>query len=349
MSSGQRRSVTHLLGTSGLDISLVRRILEEARSFAEVLKRPVPLVPVLRGKTVATVFYEPSTRTKLSFELAAKRLSADVLSFGAGGSSVEKGESLKDTVSTIAAMGADCIVIRHPDAGAAARVASWVDLPVVNAGDGQHQHPTQALADAFALGEVLSSRHGEEDERLGSGPAFWTDQGSVFRGLRLVVVGDIAHSRVARSAVWLFDSLGARVECVGPPTLLPPATEGWPCSFGFDLDDALERADAVMVLRLQLERGASVGICSLEEYRQLYGLTAERADRLGPDVVVMHPGPVNRGVEIDVEVLESHRALVSHQVRAGLVVRMAVLYLLCTHAQGDFDASVGQELQGIGV
>jgi aspartate carbamoyltransferase catalytic subunit len=303
-----RPAPMHLLDTYSVDLGLLERILEEAKSFAEVLTRPVPHVPALKGKTVATAFFEPSTRTRLSFELAAKRLSADVISFTAKSSSTEKGESLKDTILTLVAMGADCVVLRHSASGAAALASRWASVPVINAGDGMHQHPTQALADALTI----------------------LDHKGRIGGLQVAIVGDILHSRVARSGVWLLSRLGAEVVCVGPPPLLPPEPEGWPCRFSHDLDGTLPGSDVVMLLRLQMERGAGASLSSLEEYRELYGLTSERLQLLQEGALVMHPGPVNRGVEIDSEVLDSDIAVVCDQVEAGSAVRMAALYVLCS-------------------
>ncbi|MER3396442.1 MAG: aspartate carbamoyltransferase [Acidimicrobiia bacterium] len=295
-----------LLSTEDIETSFVERILREAASFEEVLARPVPVVPVLRGVTVAVAFFEPSTRTRISFELAARRLSADVISFAAAGSAVSKGESLIDTALTLTAIGADCLVIRHPCSGAPERIAEVLDVPVVNAGDGCHQHPTQALTDLY----TIRKRWGGNER------------------LRVTIVGDIQHSRVARSAVWLFSRFGFEVTCVGPPALLPRYAEGWPCAFSHSLDDVIPNTDVLMLLRLQLERGAGGAIGSEEEYRQFFGVDLARAKALPEGAVIMHPGPVNRGVEVDPDVLALDNCLVNEQVASGLAVRMAVLYLL---------------------
>ncbi len=296
-----------LLDTEHLERAFVERLLAEAASFEEVLHRPVPVVPALRGKTVAVAFFEPSTRTRVSFELAAKRLSADVISFSAAGSSVAKGESLIDTASTLRAMGADCVVVRHGSSGAAAQIARVLDVPVVNAGDGSHQHPTQALADLYTVRKHKGDRE----------------------GLRVTVVGDILHSRVARSVVTLFASVGHSLTCVGPPTLLPRFAGSWPCSFQTSLDDVLPETDVLMLLRLQFERGAGAAIGSPEEYRRRYCIDAARKDLLPKGALIMHPGPVNRGIEVSSDVLDSEKSVVTEQVSSGVAVRMAVLYLLC--------------------
>ncbi|MCU1491055.1 MAG: aspartate carbamoyltransferase [Acidimicrobiaceae bacterium] len=294
----------------------IQEVLRLADSFAEVAERDIPKVPALRGRTVATLFFEPSTRTRLSFETAAKRCSADTMSFSASGSSMGKGESLRDTVETIDAMGVDVMVVRHSSAGAPARVAGWVGAAVVNAGDGQHEHPTQALLDCFTLREALA-------ERSGGRPP------EDLAGLRVAVIGDVRHSRVARSEVLALAALGAEVHLVAPATLLPPSLEGWPvASAGADLDGLLGEIDVCYVLRLQRERMASGLLPSLEEYAERFGLTAERAARLRPEALVMHPGPMNRGVEIAPEVASSARSLVTRQVRNGVAVRMAVLFHL---------------------
>lgn len=296
----------HLLSIDDLGAAGIDEVLRLTETFAEVGRRAIPKVPALRGKTVAMLFYEDSTRTKLSFETAAKRLSADTMGFALTSSSVKKGESLRDTAETIEAMGADAIVIRHSSSGAPWRVADWTDASVVNAGDGWHEHPTQALLDCFTV-----------RERLGS-----------LQGRRVAIVGDIAHSRVARSNVLAFTALGAEVTLVAPPTLLPPNLAGWPVSVSHDLDDVIDKVDVMYLLRMQLERQGEPLLPSLREYTALYGLTARRAGRLATNAVVMHPGPMNRGVEIAAEVAELPRTLVTDQVRNGVAVRMAVLYLL---------------------
>ncbi len=301
-----------LLGTEDLDRSSLDGLLDDAEAFLEVLDRPIPKVPALRGRTVATMFFEPSTRTRLSFERAAKALSADTLSFSPGTSSLSKGESLKDTVQTIAAMGADLMVVRHRAVGAPARVAEWTGLPVVNGGDGAHQHPTQALLDALTIRRAKGA----------------------LDGLRIAIVGDIAHSRVARSDVFAFATLGADVVLVAPRTLLPVDLTGWPCEVSTDLDAVLSDLDVVYLLRVQTERGGASVFPSLREYLRRFGLTRDRFARLRPDAVVLHPGPMNRGVEIEAAVADDPRALVLDQVTNGVAARMAVLF----HLLGGADA-----------
>jgi aspartate carbamoyltransferase catalytic subunit len=298
--------MNHFLTTEDVSREDLTALLDDADAFVEVLDRPIPKVPALRGKTVATMFFEPSTRTKLSFEKAAKALSADIMSFSAGTSSLSKGESLKDTVLTVAAMGTDAMVVRHKATGAPWRVAEWVDQPVLNAGDGAHQHPTQALLDAL----TIRRRFGTLD------------------GLRIGIVGDIRHSRVARSDVFAFSTLGADVTMVGPRTLLPIDNDGWPAAATEDFDDVLTELDVVYLLRVQAERGGASVFPSLSEYTNRYGMTRERFSRLKPDTVVLHPGPMNRGVEIAAEVADDARSLILEQVANGVAVRMAVLFRL---------------------
>jgi aspartate carbamoyltransferase catalytic subunit len=298
----------HLLGIGDLERTDVERILDTARALASSLDREVKKLPTLRGRLVVNVFYESSTRTLSSFELAAKRLSADTMSLRASGSSVDKGESLKDTALTLSAYDPDVIVVRHPHIGGPHLVASVTEAHVVNAGDGKHQHPTQALLDLYTMREALG--------RL--------------EGLQVAIVGDVLHSRVARSLVEALVLVGAGVTLVGPPTLLPRGIERMGCSVAEEID-AIAAADVVYVLRMQQERmlpGAAY-VPSLREYSALYGITPER---VRPGQVVMHPGPMNRGVEIDPRVADSEAALVTTQVRAGLVVRMAVLYDLLTRS-----------------
>ena len=285
----------------------IETMLDLTASFVEVTQRDIPKVPALRGKTVASLFYEDSTRTRLSFETAAKSLSADTMTFSVSTSSVKKGESLLDTVQTIEAMGVDAIVVRHGAAGAAHRVASWTSASVVNAGDGRHEHPTQALLDAFTL-----RRH----------------RGPSLDGCRVAIVGDIANSRVARSNIVALRALGCDLTLVGPPTLIPPRLDGWPVTVSYDLDDVLPDVDVVYLLRIQRERIGDAAFPSIREYSARWGLTAERAARLKPDTLVMHPGPMNRGVEIAAEVADSNRSLVTEQVANGVAVRMAVLWTL---------------------
>ncbi|HEY3428383.1 MAG TPA: aspartate carbamoyltransferase catalytic subunit [Acidimicrobiia bacterium] len=296
----------HLLSIADLDRSELEDLLNLSSEFAEVLERPIPKVPTLRGKTVATLFFEASTRTRLSFERAAKALSADVMTFAPGTSSVTKGESLKDTALTIRATGADLLVVRHEAVGAAARVASWVDCPVINGGDGAHQHPTQALLDSL----TIRQRFGKLD------------------GLRIGIVGDIRNSRVARSNIDAFTALGASVVLIAPPTLLPINLTGFPVSISHSIDDVLSELDIVYLLRVQMERGSGPAIPSLPEFVARYGIDRARLDRMSPDAVVMHPGPINRGVEIAANVADDPRALILDQVRNGVAVRMAVLFRL---------------------
>ena len=296
----------HLLGLEEATRDELESLLDDADGFVEVLDRPIPKVPALRGKTVATVFFEPSTRTRLSFERAAKALSADTLSFSPGTSSLSKGESLKDTVLTLRAMGADLLVVRHKAVGAAHRVAEWSGVPVVNGGDGAHQHPTQALLDALTV-----RRHFGKVE-----------------GLEIAIVGDIRHSRVARSDIDCFAALGAHVTLVAPRTLLPVDYDGWPVAVAAGIDDVVESADVIYLLRVQAERGGAAVFPSLPEYVSRFGLTRERFARMRPEGVVMHPGPMNRGVEIADEVADDERCLVLDQVRMGVAIRMAVLFRL---------------------
>lgn len=306
----------HLLSTADLTREQAISLLDLAEDMADVADREVKKLPTLRGKTVVNLFFEDSTRTRVSFELAAKRLSADVINFSAKGSSVSKGESLKDTAQTLAAMGADGVVIRHWASGAARVLADsqWIDAGIVNAGDGTHEHPTQALLDAFTIRRRL---HGQ------------ASRGRDLDGVRVVIVGDILHSRVARSNVWLLSTLGAQVSLVAPGTLLPVATQTWPVSVGYDLDEALGLApDVVMMLRIQAERMNAAFFPNAREYSRQWGLDDERARRLPPDTMVMHPGPMNRGLEISAGAADSARSTVLEQVANGVSIRMAVLYHL---------------------
>jgi aspartate carbamoyltransferase catalytic subunit len=299
--------VTHLLSIADLGRDGIEEVLRVAEAFAEVETRAIPKVPTLRGRAVATLFFEDSTRTRLSFETAAKRLSADVLSFSAAASSVKKGESVRDTIETIEAMGMDALVVRHASSGVPMQISRWVKrCKVVNGGDGWHEHPTQALLDCFT---VRQARGGIE-------------------GSRVVIVGDIRHSRVARSQVLAYSALGASVTLVAPGSLLPPSLEGWPVEITEDLDAALPDADVVSLLRLQAERGGGAFVPSLREYTARFGLTARRAALLHPGAVVTHPGPMIRGVEIASDVAELPQSLVTRQVTNGVAVRMAVLFLL---------------------
>lgn len=294
----------HLHGIGGLSRDHVELILERAASFSDVSDREIKKVPALRGRTVLTLFYEASTRTRSSFELAAKRLSADVVSFSAGGSSVEKGESLKDTVLTLAAHSPDAIVVRAPWSGTPQLVSQWTDAAIINAGDGKHAHPTQALLDLFTMRQKL---------------------GSDLTGRSVWIVGDVAHSRVARSLIRILVLTGVKVTVCGPPTLIPPDIGALGCAVTYDIA-GISEADVVYTLRLQHERMTAAGLLpSLAEYAARYQV---RSDRLSPNQVVMHPGPVNRGVEMSGEVVDSPQAVITMQVKAGVVVRMAVLYEL---------------------
>jgi aspartate carbamoyltransferase catalytic subunit len=307
-----------------LGIEEITEVLRVADSFVEVGRRANPKVPTLRGRTVATLFFEDSTRTRMSFETAAKRMSADVLSFAAGSSSVKKGESLRDTIETIEAIGIDAVIVRHGSSGVPARVAEWVDhCSVINAGDGWHQHPTQALLDLYTVRQAF----GGGDAGLAR-----------FVGMQVVIVGDIRHSRVARSQITAYAALGAEVTLVAPNTLYPPSLEGWPISaISHRLDDVLPKADVVSLLRVQAERGSGEFVPSLREYTADYGLTARRAAMLQPGAFILHPGPIVRGVEIASEVAELPAALITEQVSNGVAIRMAVLFLLL--GQGTLDGA----------
>ncbi len=297
----------HLLGIDQLGRAEIESILERAESFAEVGRRDIKKVPTLRGRTVVSVFYESSTRTSSSFELAAKRLSADLISLKAAGSSVDKGESLKDTVATLSAYDPAAIVLRHPYAGAAQLVAEWSEASVVNAGDGKHEHPSQALLDLFTLRRRLDSLEGK----------------------RIWIVGDVLHSRVARSNLVAFQAMGAEVTVCGPPALIPRGIEQLGCEIAYSLD-RLGEADVVYALRLQKERMAESFVPSVREYAARFQIDSRR---LGPRQLLMHPGPVNRGVELSGDAIDSPQSLMTEQVAAGLVVRMAILYELL--AAGD--------------
>ncbi|MDJ0377817.1 aspartate carbamoyltransferase catalytic subunit [Cryobacterium sp. PH31-L1] len=306
----------HLLSTKDLSRVEAINLLDIAEDMADVAQREVKKLPTLRGKTVVNLFFEDSTRTRISFEAAAKRLSADVINFSAKGSSVSKGESLKDTAQTLAAIGADGVVIRHPASGAPAVLAAsgWIDAGIINAGDGTHEHPTQALLDAFTV------------RRRIHGPA---SRGKGLDGVTVTIVGDVLHSRVARSNLWLLTTLGAEVTFVAPPTLLPSDTSLWPARFSFDLDDAIDAGpDVVMMLRIQTERMSAAFFPSTREYSRVWGLDDARFGRLGPASIVMHPGPMNRGLEISSAAADSANSTVLEQVTNGVSVRMAALYLL---------------------
>jgi aspartate carbamoyltransferase catalytic subunit len=297
----------HLLSIDELSYEDIEEILETADSFREVGTRRIKKVPTLRGRTICNLFYEPSTRTRLSFELAAKRLSADVLNFTADSkSSVSKGESFKDTAQTLHAMGVDAIVVRHSSSGAPARLAQWVDACVINAGDGAHEHPTQALLDLFSIREHFPD----------------------FGGLKVGIVGDVLHSRVARSNIKALKKMGALVTIVGPPTLIPPAIEGWGVEVSHDLDEVIPKLDVVYLLRVQQERQNEQFFPNPREYAAFWGLDRRRASMLKPEALIMHPGPMNRGIEISSDTADLDRAIISEQVTNGIAVRMSLLYLL---------------------
>ena len=306
----------NLISAADLNRSEAIDILDIAVEMSGVNDREIKKLPTLRGKTVVNLFFEDSTRTRISFEVAAKRLSADVINFAAKGSSVSKGESLKDTAQTLEAMGADAVVIRHPSSGAAHALANrdWIKAAVINAGDGTHEHPTQALLDAYTLRDRMHS------VALGQG----------LDGLRIAIVGDIAHSRVARSNLHLLKTLGAKVFLVGPATLLPAALVAKADGFSYSLDAAIEEfdLDAVMMLRVQLERMSASFFPSEREYARIWGLNGDRLDRLKPGAFILHPGPMNRGLEIDARSADSSNSLVLAQVANGVSVRMATLYKL---------------------
>ena len=302
----------HLLSIADLNKSEAISILDTATELARVSDGAVKKLPTLRGRTIVNLFAEDSTRTRISFEAAAKRLSADVINFSAKGSSLSKGESLKDTAMTLQAMGADAVVIRHPASGAAQRLADceWMSGSVVNAGDGTHEHPSQALLDAFTI-----------RKHLGMG-------GSDLTGLSVAIVGDILHSRVARSNVLLLSLLGAKVTLVAPPTLLPVGIQKWPATVSYDFDAVIPYVDVVMMLRVQQERMSDLFFPNAREYSRYFGLNAERMSSMKSGAIVMHPGPMNRGLEISAEVADSARSVITEQVTNGVSVRMAILYVL---------------------
>jgi aspartate carbamoyltransferase catalytic subunit len=313
----------HLLSTKSLSRDEAILLLDVAEDMADVQEREVKKLPTLRGKTVVNLFFEDSTRTRISFEAAAKRLSADVINFSAKGSSVSKGESLKDTAQTLAAMGADAVVVRHHASGAPQTLATsgWIDAGIINAGDGTHEHPTQALLDAFTIRRRL---HGG------------ASRGRDLDGVTVTIVGDILHSRVARSNVWLLETLGAEVTLIAPPTLLPVDVSGWPATIGYDLDAAIDaNPDVVMMLRIQAERMNAAFFPNTREYARRWGLDDERLARLGTGSIVMHPGPMNRGLEISAAAADSPRSTVREQVANGVSVRMAALYLLLSGGDGE--------------
>jgi len=304
----------HLLSIADLSKIEAISILDTANELARVSDGAVKKLPTLRGRTIVNLFAEDSTRTRISFEAAAKRLSADVINFSAKGSSVSKGESLKDTAMTLQAMGADAVVIRHSASGAAQRLADsqWMSGSVVNAGDGTHEHPSQALLDAFTI-----------RKHLGLGK-------SDLEGLSVAIVGDVLHSRVARSNVLLLAKLGAKVTLVAPPTLLPVGVENWPASVSYDFDSVIPFVDVVMMLRVQQERMTEMYFPNAREYSRYFGLNSDRMKSMKPGAIVMHPGPMNRGLEISAEVADSSRSVITEQVTNGVSVRMAILYVLLT-------------------
>ena len=314
----------HLISAADLTRDDALLILDTAEELAQVADRPIKKLPTLRGRTVVNLFFEDSTRTRISFEAAAKRLSADVINFTVKGSSVAKGESLKDTALTLEAMGADAVVIRHGASGAPHRLSGWVRGHVINAGDGAREHPTQALLDAFTMRRRL---------RPGEAP------GQALDGVRVTIVGDILHSRVARSNVALLSTLGAEVTLVAPPTLFPVGLGSWPCEVSYDLDSELPKSDVVMMLRVQRERMTAAYFPSEREYSRRYGLDGARMALLPEHAIVMHPGPMNRGVEIAAEVADSVRSTIVEQVANGVSVRMAVLYLLLGGQEPTIGAS----------
>jgi aspartate carbamoyltransferase catalytic subunit len=318
----------HLLSAADLAYDDALLVLDTAEELATLADRPIKKLPTLRGRTVVNLFFEDSTRTRISFEAAAKRLSADVINFAAKGSSVSKGESLKDTALTLEAMGADAVVVRHSASGAPHRLAhsGWIRGAVVNAGDGTHEHPTQALLDAFTM-----------RRRLNGGPD--GSPGTDLAGRRVTVVGDVLHSRVARSNVLLLHTLGAEVTLVAPPTLLPVGVDTWPCATSYDLDGELAKSDVVMMLRVQRERMGAAFFPSAREYSRRYGLDGRRMAMLPEHAIVMHPGPMNRGMEIAAEVADSPRSTIVEQVTNGVSVRMAVLYQLLS---GSTEAEVAE-------
>jgi aspartate carbamoyltransferase catalytic subunit len=302
----------HLISVQDLSKPEALRLLATAKELARITDGPNKKLPTLRGKSIVNLFFEDSTRTRISFETAAKRLSADVINFSAKGSSVSKGESLKDTAQTLQAMGADAVVIRHGSSGAAKRLADtqWISATVINAGDGTHEHPTQALLDAFTIKEHL--RADAQD----------------LSGVNVVIVGDILHSRVARSNVLLLDKLGAKITLVAPPTLLPVGVSEWPVEVSYNLDDVIDKCDVIMMLRIQLERMQDSYFPTEREYARRYGLNSLRLSKLKSTAIVMHPGPMNRGLEISADSADDVRSVVVDQVKNGVSVRMAVLYEL---------------------
>ena len=306
----------HLLSIADLSKVEATNMLDTAELLSRASDGPMKKLPTLRGRTIVNLFAEDSTRTRISFEVAAKRLSADVINFSAKGSSVSKGESLKDTAQTLQAMGADAVIIRHNASGAAHTLAAnqWMSGSVINAGDGTHEHPSQALLDAFTIRKHLA--HGGQD----------------LSGLHIAIVGDVLHSRVARSNVLLLTKLGATVTLVAPPTLLPVGVEAWPVNISYNLDDVIESVDAVMMLRLQLERMSEIFFPNAREYSRYFALNSDRVKKMKSSAIIMHPGPMNRGLEITADSADSARSVILDQVKNGVSVRMAILYLLLAGA-----------------
>jgi aspartate carbamoyltransferase catalytic subunit len=314
----------HLLSINDLSKADAISILDTAQELARVSDGPMKKLPTLRGRTIVNLFAEDSTRTRISFEAAAKRLSADVINFSSKGSSISKGESLKDTAQTLQAMGADAVIIRHSASGAAQRLADskWMSGAVINAGDGTHEHPSQALLDAFTIRKHLSK--GAND----------------LTGLRVAIVGDVLHSRVARSNVLLLSKLGAQVVLVAPPTLLPVGIESWPCQISYDLDEVIGSVDAIMMLRIQLERMSELYFPNAREYSRYFGLNRDRIRAMKAEAIVMHPGPMNRGLEITADAADGARSVIVEQVSNGVSIRMAILYLLLAGNQEISDNGV---------
>ena len=314
----------HLLSINDLTKAEAISILDTAQELARVSDGPMKKLPTLRGRTIVNLFAEDSTRTRISFEAAAKRLSADVINFSSKGSSISKGESLKDTAQTLQAMGADAVIIRHSASGAAQRLADskWMSGSVINAGDGTHEHPSQALLDAFTIRKHLSK--GAND----------------LTGLRVAIVGDVLHSRVARSNVLLLTKLGAQVVLVAPPTLLPVGIESWPCQISYDLDEVIASVDAIMMLRIQLERMSEMFFPNAREYSRYFGLNSDRIRAMKAGAIVMHPGPMNRGLEITADAADGARSVIVEQVSNGVSIRMAILYLLLAGNQQIAESGV---------
>jgi aspartate carbamoyltransferase catalytic subunit len=315
----------HLLSINDLSKAEAISILDTAQELARVSDGPMKKLPTLRGRTIVNLFAEDSTRTRISFEAAAKRLSADVINFSSKGSSISKGESLKDTAQTLQAMGADAVIIRHSASGAAQRLADskWMSGSVINAGDGTHEHPSQALLDAFTIRKHLSKG------------------GNDLAGLRVAIVGDVLHSRVARSNVLLLAKLGAQVILVAPPTLLPVGIESWPCQISYDLDEVMASVDAIMMLRIQLERMSEMYFPNAREYSRYFGLNSDRIRAMKTEAIVMHPGPMNRGLEITADAADGARSVIVEQVSNGVSIRMAILYLLLAGNQEIAENGVG--------